>query len=121
MDDVHAFYLRVGIISVYEDLEWLGLETKGMFCGSITERQVHLLHEFCEKNPGYHIVTMTATGQMENRYVPGQGVYKLAEGDPNPHLVLNPFLHKSVDLFTEEVLDKARAMLAEIDGGNKSK
>ena len=120
LDNIHAFFRRTGIVSYFKELEWLGFEPN-KFSGSFRDAEVVSLINFCENDSDYHIVTMTHPGQMENRYVPGKRIYLLARGDKNPNLALNPFLHKSVDLFTEEVFDKIRTMVSEVDGGDEVK
>ena len=110
-DDCHAFFIQTGTLCYYEEVEALGFKTFdviGHFMGSDAGKLV----EFCKDHPNYHIVTVTRSGYYENRYVPDQSLYYLANGDPNPHLVLNLFLHKNPELFAEEGLAKALAMIS---------
>jgi len=119
-DDYSAFFDRVGMLRYYKDLEPLGFYLDN-FTGIFYEKQAKQLLNFCERNNAYHIVTQTHPGRYENRCVPGCRTYFLADGDKNPNLVLNPFLKKSVELFSEEVSDKALAMILEINRSGKGK
>ena len=119
-DDFSTFFDRVGMLRYYKELESLGFFLDN-FTGIFHEKQVNQILGFCEKNGAYHIVTQTRPGRYENRYVPGCRTYFLADGDKNPNLVLNPFIKKSAELFSEEVFDKALTMILEIDRSDKGK
>ena len=118
-DDLNAFYERIGVIYSYLELLSLGFDRSETFCGFFTGRQVAELVAFCEKDPCYHIVTITDQGRFENRYVPGKRCYYLADGDQDPHLVLNLFLTKNAELFAEESFAKAFAVVPHVDRGDK--
>ena len=118
-DDYNAYYLRTGAILYYKKLEWLGFKLDN-FSGLFHDQYVAELLTFCKEHPSYHIVTMTMSGYYENRYVPDKRVYHLAEGDKNPNLVLNVFLNTRPELFMEEGLAKALAIVSKVDRGHKA-
>jgi hypothetical protein len=65
-------------------------------------------------------MTTTAPGLLVNQFIPGRdNLYHLACGDRNPNLVLDDLLHKSAELFMEEGLAEALAMIPDIDGSDK--
>ena len=119
-DDFNSFFDRVGLLHCYKDIEPLGFYLDN-FTGIFNEKRLKELSAFCENNFAYHIVTQTHPGRYENRYVPDCGCYFLADGDKNPNLVLNPFLKKNAELCSEEVFDKALAMILEINRCDKGK
>jgi hypothetical protein len=118
-DDIAMFYGRTGIICNNEQLEWLDLHPHESF-GLFDESQAAVLLDFCANNPQYHIISGTQPGRMENRFVPGQRIYYLADGDDYPHLVLNIFLKKNVFSLAEEMFDAALAIIPDVDRGNKA-
>ena len=117
-DDYSAFYTRTGMLG-YLSLELLGFRISN-YGGIVPSEQVEEAREFCVQNPDYHILTMTGDGYYENRYVPSHRVYFLGNGDANPFLALNLFLRKNRELFQEEGLAKAFAIIAQVDGGDES-
>jgi hypothetical protein len=118
-DDYQYFKSRVGLVDFYQDLEFLGFEMFG-YSGVFFPDQVPELTDFIAQNSEYHIVTITASGRYENRFVPGKRLYLLASGDKNPNLVMYEFLRKSPALFVEEGFAQALAILAQVDGSDES-
>ena len=117
-DDYQSFLKRTGTLTYYKDLEDMGFQMFNV-CGFFMVTQTSELLQFCEDNPNYHILTMTRPGYYENRYVPDQMVYHLANGEKNPNLVLNLFLHKNPELFLEEGFAKALAIISQVNGGDE--
>ena len=88
-DDFEAFYERTGLIFSYLDILSLGFGRNDTYCGFFTGSQQELeLVDFCKKKPWYHIITITGPGRYENRYMPGERLFYLGDGDKNPNLVL---------------------------------
>ena len=116
-DDADVFYQRVGILA-YPVLEWLDLPYDS-FSGTFWPKKLALITKFCEQNPTYHIISITAPGRYENKYVPDCQQYLLGKGDRNPHLVLDLFLQESIDLFLEEGRDKTLAIFRECRGSRE--
>ena len=120
-DDVQVFFRRTGMLYWYAELEWLGFNLNNVF-GLFDNSHRGQLEKFCEENPEYHIMTTTAPGLLVNQYVPAKdNLYHLARGDRNPNLVLDDLLHKNAELFLEEGMAKALAMVSDMDDRNKSK
>ena len=118
-DDYHAFYERTGLIYDYQELEKLGFHMFS-FSGHFMASSIPVLLDFLEKKPCYHLISVTRPGLYENRYVPDkEGLYYLADGDQNPHLVLYLFLRKNPELFAEEGFAEALAIIADVNGGHK--
>ena len=117
--DIHAFYRRTGTILNHEELEWLGLkfDDSSAIFGDST---VHIILDFCRRNADYHIITMTEPGRLENRHVPDQRVYYLANGDKNPNLAVNPFVGPDAALFAEQVVETALAIVSDMKRGDKA-
>ena len=113
-DDIHIFFHRTGIIFLADNIKQLGLDSAD-FRGHFDANGIEELNIFCAINPQYHIITMTQPGIMKNRYLDGNRFYFLADGDKNPNLALDPFLHKSAALFEEEMLDKALAKFTNVN------
>ena len=109
--------MGTGKLFYYKELEWLGFYLDNVN-GRFGQNQVDLLLDFCEKNPEYHIMTQTHPGRYVNRYIPGNDSYFLANGDKNPTLMLNPFIRENADLFAEDMLNTALAVIADINGSN---
>jgi hypothetical protein len=115
--DVHEFYARVKIVHPHTELEPLGLQPdsiSGMFFDSSVEQLV----EFCARNPTYHIVTSLGEGRNINKFVPGQRVYSLAQGDKNPCLMLSTIADPKRALVYEEMVCAALAILSDPDDGD---
>ena len=111
--DINIFFNRVGIVGHYEELEWLGFKVE-CFAGSFRSERVPELQRFCQENPEYHIVSYTGDGRYENKYVPGQVLYRLANGDRNPILVLNHLVDPKQALVAEEIVCAALAVLDDV-------
>ena len=120
IDDFDVFYERTGLLYCYKDLESLGFKMFS-FAGHFMATSAPALLDFCEKNPCYHIITVTGTGYYENRYIPGKHLYYLGDGDKNPRVVLNHFLNKNLELFAEERFAEALTMLDDVDRGDHGK
>ena len=115
--DINIFYKRVGMVDNYYELEWLGFKTH-YFSGSFEAESVPELLKFCQENLDYHIVSYTDHGRYENKYVPGHVLYRLANGDRDPTLVLNHLVDPNRVLIAEEVVCAALAVLHDVKTGD---
>jgi hypothetical protein len=115
-----AFYRRIGLLKTYRQLKLLGLFIDEIIA-AFDESQTGMLQDFCAENPDCHIVTFTEPGRLENRFVPNNNLYMLANGDQNPDLVLDIFWKKDRHLLLEEGLDQALAMGSPVDRRHKAK
>ena len=80
------FYRRVGLVTNYYDLEWLGFSGHD-FAGSFNSCHLPQLLTFCDQNPDHHIVSVVAPGRYVNKFVKGSRSYKLADKDKDPSIV----------------------------------
>ncbi len=119
-NDASAFYSRIGLLKTYRQLRPLGLEISEIIA-VFDQSQIGMLQEFCTENPDHHIVTLTRPERLENRFVPNNNLYMLANGDSNPDLVLDIFWKKNRYLVLEEGFDEALAMGSSVDRRNKTK
>ena len=115
--DINEFFDRVGIVGNYLELEWLGFKIES-FSGSFRSERLPDLQHFCHENLDYHIVTYTGKGRYENRYVPGNVIYRLANGDRNPCLVLNHLIDPNRALVAEKTVCAVLAMLNDVEAGD---
>ena len=115
--DINEFFDRVGIVGNYLELEWLGFKIES-FSGSFRSERLPDLQHFCHENLDYHIVTYTGKGRYENRYVPGKVIYRLANGDRNPCLVLNHLIDPNRALVAEKTVCAVLAMLNDVEAGD---
>ena len=104
------FYRRVGLVTNYYDLEWLGFSGHD-FAGSFNSCHLPQLLTFCDQNPDHHIVSVVEPGRYVNKFVKGSRSYKLADKDKDPSIILNHLLDPKWPLVVE---DGIRAALAEI-------
>ena len=119
-NDSSSFYRKIGLLKTYRQLKPLGLAINEIIA-MFDESQTGMLQDFCEENPDCHIVTFTQPGRLENRFVPNNNLYMLADGDQNPDLVLDIFWKKDRHLLLEEGLDQALAMGSPVDRCHKAK
>ena len=115
IEDIPTFNRRVGMISFSHKLIPLGFHLK-MSDGLFDESHLDELLDFCKQNKNYHIVTITGDFHYTNRFIPGYRFYKLAKGDSNPNLVLDPCHRKSPHIFVEELNEKIAAIVAKLNG-----
>jgi len=97
--ELRRFLKRVGKIWLYEELAFLGIEQEwpsGMF----GPKRVHMLLEFCAKEPAYHIISCN-NYKIYNKYLPDANSYYLADGDTDVSLVLDLLGGLSVDEFLQ--------------------
>ena len=116
--DINEFWNRVGIIGDYYELQWLGFNLEP-FPSVFRPEHIPEMLTFCRENPEYHVVTSITPGRLLNKYVPGRKVYKLAKGDQNPNLLLNPLVNPLRALVDEEVICAALAILGDVKAGNE--
>jgi len=105
------FNRRVGLITNYYDLEWLGLVGHD-FSGSFDYRFLTQLQRFCKDHPEYHILSSDGPGRLINCFVEGKDFYQLGDADADPALVLNYLLDPQWSLSYEDCINAA---LTEID------
>ena len=86
MVDIHQYFRRVGMISDFRELAWLGFDM-GIYLSIFPQHLAAQLLTFCRENPEYHVVTSVDPGRWVNKYVPDCRCYKLANGDKNPNRV----------------------------------
>ena len=63
-------------------------------------KRVHMLVEFCAKEPAYHIISCDDY-KIYNKYLPDANSYYLADGDTDVSLVLDLLGGLSVDEFLQ--------------------
>ena len=105
------FNRRVGLISNFHELEWLGLSGHD-FSGVFTSSFLPSLIEFCKCNSDHHILTCDAPGRLLNGLVEGEDFYMIGNGDKDPALVLNYLLDP---LWPVAYEDGIRSALAELN------
>ena len=113
-----AFKSRVGLITNYYDLEWLGF-TGHDFSGRFDPTYVRQLITFCDQNPDHHIVSVVVPGRYVNKLVLGSRSYKIANKDRDPGIVLNHLLDPEWPLIVEDGVSAALAELSDIKNGHK--
>lgn len=67
----------------------MGLICSTSLAGFFIPLEVDDLIAFCQDNPSFHIVSGCTNGLVWNRYHPDGNVYNLAEGNPDPKMVLD--------------------------------
>ena len=107
------FKRRVGLISNYYDLEWLGLNGHD-FCGVFGAGHLPQLISFCRENPEYHIVSCDGPGRSVNRLLFGKDFYQIASGDRNPAIVLNYLLDPKLMVSWEDAVSSALAVFDDV-------
>ena len=113
-----AFKSRVGLITYYYDLEWLGF-TGHDFSGSFNPCHLPQLEAFCGHNPDHHIVSSVGPGRFANKFVQESRFYLLANKDKDPSLVLNFLLDPEWSLIVEDGISSALAEIHDIKNGRK--
>ena len=98
----YEFYLRTGIIACCDQLEELGIEPPDAV-GLFRSDRIDELLKYCDSNDGFHIVTRLDDHLTVNKFVRGDYIFRLADGDDDPSLEL---------LFPPEVSDHLFAELA---------
>ena len=116
--DIHAFYRRTGTILNPLELMWLDLKFEDL-TPIFGDSEVGVILTFCRENPEYHVISMTESGRLENRFVPDSGVYYLAKGDKNPNLAVNPFVGPNAALFAEQVMETALSIISDMKRSDK--
>ena len=112
------FNRRVGLITNYYDLEWLGLSGHD-FSGLFRSRFLPQLIRFCKENPEYHILTSDGPGRLLNQLVEGKSFYMIGDGDKDPALVLNYLLDPQWPVSYEDGISEALAQLDNIKNRRK--
>ena len=105
------FNRRVGLISNFYELEWLGLNGHD-FSGVFTIRDLPSLIEFCRVHRNHHILTLVGPGRMLNRLVEGGNFFMIGNGDKDPGLLLNYLLDPLWPVAYEDGINSA---LTELD------
>ncbi|MBM4252927.1 MAG: hypothetical protein FJ146_13225 [Deltaproteobacteria bacterium] len=82
--ELNAFFKRIGKIWLPYELAFLDLD-QHMIGGEFLANAVPVLVEFCQSNPGYHIVSFK-DGVFYNKLVEGAITYHLADGDADANL-----------------------------------
>ena len=82
------FHRKVGVIACTERLLDLGIESPNAV-GSFRKNLIQELIKFCKLNPKFHMITRIDDRLTVNRYVSGDYIYFIAEGDADPTLELN--------------------------------
>ncbi|MCX6106206.1 MAG: hypothetical protein NTY08_10295 [Proteobacteria bacterium] len=113
-----AFKSRVGLITYYYDLEWLGF-TGHDFSGSFNPCHLPQLEAFCGHNPDHHIVSSMGPGRFVNKLVQGSRSYRLANKDKDPSLMLNFLLDPEWSLIVEDGISSALAEIHDIKNRRK--
>ena len=112
-DNLNEFYAITGLIYNFMDLIRLGFSRDHTFSGLFIAADVPMLLDYCERNPTFHLITVTGSGRYENRYIAGERFYYLANADKDPCLVLDLLLYKSEDEFMREGFARALAIVDE--------
>jgi hypothetical protein len=107
-DELGGFFRQVGRVWIYEELMFLGLEPDWP-TGEFGRDRLHLLQDFCAREPGYHIISCK-DHKLYNKLVPDARVYHLADGDDDPNLMVNLLSRLSAD----EFLQVGQTMLASV-------
>ncbi len=109
-----AFGERTGKLNDWRELLCLGLEPDTVGGGFFNGKKDILLN-FVQRDPAYHIMTFVGPDRFMNRFVSGpRNHYFLADGDPDPNLILFPFLALDWHLVFEDTIRKTFAMLQDI-------
>ena len=112
--DGAAFGERTGKLNDWRELLCLGLEPDTVGGGFFNGKKDILLN-FVQRDPAYHMMTFVGPDRCMNRFVSGpRNHYFLADGDPDPNLVLFPFLALDWHLVFEDTICKTFAMLQDI-------
>ena len=119
MVESDRFNRRVGLITIFYDLEWLGLSGHD-FCGAFWRCFLPQLIQFCKENPEYHIVTSDGPGRLLNRLVEEKSFYMIGVGDKDPALVLNYLLDPAWPVSYEDGISEALAQLDNIKNRRKA-
>jgi hypothetical protein len=106
--ELQQFFKRVGQIWIFEELMFLGVEPERL-TGRFRSKSVHLLQDFCAKEPGYHIISCQDY-KIYNRYLAKANGYYLADGDNDPNLMVDLLSRLTAD----EFLQVGQAMLAPV-------
>ena len=112
--DRGAFCERTGMLRDWSELRRLGFESDSLTC-SFWPSHANRLLEFVRANPAFHIVTFTSPGRYVNQYVEGpKALYHLADGDPDPYLICNPFIAPNWHLAYEDMVSNILTMLNDV-------
>lgn len=98
----HEFHVKTGIIACCDRLAELGIEPPDVV-GSFRSDRIEELLEFCKSNHDFHIVTHIDPSRSVNKFVRGDFIFNLADGDDDSSLELT---------FPPEVADHFFAELA---------
>ena len=118
MVESDRFNRRVGLITIFYDLEWLGLSGHD-FSGLFRSCFIPQLIQFCKENPEYHILTSGGPGRLLNHLVEGKSFYMIGDGDKDPALVLNYLLDPQWPISYEDGISEALAELNNIKNRRK--
>ncbi|MBM4253978.1 MAG: hypothetical protein FJ146_18580 [Deltaproteobacteria bacterium] len=113
------FFDRVGMVTNYYELEWLGLSGHD-FCGLFLDSSFPELLKFCGENPDYHLVSSVGVGCFVNRIEEGADFFMIAKGEKNQNLELNYLLDPQWALIYEEGMAAAIAEIDNIKNSQKS-
>ena len=113
-----AFKSRVGLITYYYDLEWLGF-TGHDFSGAFDPCHLPQLEAFCAHNSDHHIVSSMGPGRFVNKFVLESRFYLLANKDKDQSLVLNFLLDPEWSLIVEDGISSALAEIHDIKNRRK--
>ena len=107
------FYRLVHPLTNTEELNWYGLEPRGLF-GDLGPSQLQALMTVVEQCPEFHIVSHCQNMRTLNRLVEDAAMFNLARGDNNPYIVFNPWLNPCAPLIDDDVFAKHGRELHEI-------
>ena len=117
-NELNAFFKRVGRIWIHEEIAFLDLEHH-MLGGEFRANAVPVLIDFCQSNPGYHIVSFK-DGLFYNKCVQEAISYHLADGDAESDLVFEFGSRLSDQDFLQVGYAKFAPVLRAIKGGNET-
>lgn len=83
------FAEEVKMIDDWWRLRDMGLTCRTSIMGAFLRSETDDMRDFCEHNPQFHIVSFCPDGFVWNRFHPEANAYYLAEGNADPHLVLD--------------------------------